>query len=144
MKMIFKQIATGLVLVSMACTSWANGSGLLKRQGYSCVIEEVYVLRDSGSLEGGGYRSSKTFTIDRGTGRTIGAIKNYNTTSYGDFQPKVIDRGNHEQYFKALTIYGSHNPSIDVLVVQEFADSKLKPFLFTHNGEVTTGVCENI
>lgn len=74
----------------------------------------------------------------------IGAIKNHNTTSYGDFQPKVIDRGNHEQYFKALTIYGSHNPSIDVLVVQEFADSKLKPFLFTHNGEVTTGVCENI
>jgi hypothetical protein len=74
----------------------------------------------------------------------IGAIKNYNTTSYGDFQRKVIDRGNHEQYFKALTIYGSHNPSIDVLVVQEFADSKLKPFLFTHSGEVTTGVCENI
>ena len=135
---------TGLLLLSISSASWANGSGLLKSQGYSCVIEETYFLKDSGSLDGSDYGAGKTFTIDRGTGRTLGAIKNYNTTAYGDFQPKVIDRGNHEQYFKALTIYGSHNPSIDVLVVQEFADSKLKPFLFTHNGEVTTGVCENI
>ena len=131
-------------MVSISSTSWANGSGLLKSQGYSCVIEETYYLKDSGSLDGSDYGAGKTFTIDRGTGRTLGAIKNYNTTAYGDFQPKVIDRGNHEQYFKALTIYGSHNPSIEVLVVQEFSDSKLKPFLFTHNGEVTTGVCENI
>ena len=135
---------TGLLLLSISSASWANGSGLLKSQGYSCVIEETYFLKDSGSLDGSDYGAGKTFTIDRGTGRTLGAIKNYNTTAYGDFQPKVIDRGNHEQYFKALTIYGSHNPSIEVLVVQEFSDSKLKPFLFTHNGEVTTGVCENI
>ena len=80
-----KKYITGLLLLSISSTSWANGSGLLKSQGYSCVIEEVYVLRDSGNLEGGGYMSNKTFTIDRGTGRTIGAIKNYNTTSYGDF-----------------------------------------------------------
>ena len=139
-----KYVISALVLVSISSVSWANGSWLLESQGYSCVIEETYFLKDSGSLDGSDYGAGKTFTIDRGTGRTLGAIKNYNKTAYGDFQPKVIDRGNHEQYFKALTIYGSHNPSIDVLVVQEFADSKLKPFMFTHNGEVTTGVCENI
>ena len=117
-----KYVISALVLVSISSVSWANGSWLLESQGYSCVIEETYFLKDSGSLDGSDYGAGKTFTIDRGTGRTLGAIKNYNTTAYGDFQPKVIDRGNHEQYFKALTIYGSHNPSIRlVLVVQEFA-----------------------
>ena len=131
-------------MVSISSTSWANGSGFLKSQGYSCVIEETYYLKDSGSLDGSDYGAGKTFTIDRGTGRTLGAIKNYNTTAYGDFQPKVIDRGNHEQYFKALTIYGSHNPSIQLVVVQEFAGSDSKPFMVTHSGTVTTGVCKNI
>ena len=75
----------GLLIFSISFASWANGSGLLKSQGYSCVIEETYFLKDSGSIDGSDYGAGKTFTIDRGTGRTIGAIKNYNTTSYGDF-----------------------------------------------------------
>ena len=139
-----KYIISGLLLLGVSSTNWANGSGLLKSQGYSCVIEETYFLKDSGSLDGSDYGAGKTFTIDRGTGRTIGAVKNYNTTIYGDFQPKVVDRGNHEQYFKALTIYGSHNPSIQLVVVQEFASSDSKPFMVTHSGTVTTGVCKNI
>lgn len=139
-----KYVISALVLVSISSVSWANGSWLLESQGYSCVIEETYFLKDSGSLDGSDYGAGKTFTIDRGTGRTLGAIKNYNTTAYGDFQPKVIDRGNHEQYFKALTIYGSHNPSIQLVVVQEFASSDSKPFMVTHSGTVTTGVCKNI
>lgn len=138
-----KYVISGLLLVSISSVSWANDSGLLNSQGYSCAIKTSWRLADDGNLALPSTFGGK-FVVDRDTGRTLGAIKNYNKTAYGDFQPKVIDRGNHEQYFKALTIYGSHNPSIDVLVVQEFADSKLKPFLFTHNGEVTTGVCENI
>ena len=56
----------------------------------------------------------------------------------------VIDRGNHEQYFKALTVYGSNNPSIDVLVVEEFADSEEKPFMLSITGEhlKLDGLCE--
>ena len=78
------------------------------------------------------------------TARILGAIKNHNITAYGNFQPTVIDRGNHEQYFKALTVYGSNNPSIDVLVVEEFADSEEKPFMFSLTGEhlKLDGLCE--
>ena len=138
-------IAAALILCSIA-PSFAEESisKLLKSQGYSCVIKATYLIGDDGNLAESEYTVGRRFTIDRGTGRTIGAIKNYNTTVYGNFQPTVVDRGNHEQYFKALTMYGSHNPSIAVLVVQEFAKSELKPFMFTHSGSVQTGVCENI
>jgi len=140
-------VISGLLLLSISSASWANGSGLLESQGYSCVIMEVYFLMDTGSLdgglEGGDYRKGKTFIIDRGTGRAIGAIKNY-SDDYGDFQPTVLDRGDGTQYFKALTLYGINFPAVELLVVQEFAESKQKPFMFTQNGQVTTGVCENI
>jgi len=130
-------------LVSISSTSWANDSGLLNSQGYSCAIKTSWRLADDGNLALPSTFGGK-FVVDRDTGRTLGAIKNYNKTAYGDFQPKVIDRGNHEQYFKALTIYGSHNPSIQLVVVQEFAGSDSKPFMVTHSGTVTTGVCKNI
>jgi hypothetical protein len=111
------------------------------------VITEVYFLTGSGSLdgnlEGGDHLKEKTFTIDRGTGRAIGAIKNY-SDGYADFQPTVLDRGDGTQYFKALTLYDINFPALELLVVKEFAESKQKPFMFTQNGQVTTGVCENI
>ena len=138
-------VAAALIICSIAPSYAAESiSKLLKSQGYSCVIKTTYVIGDDGSLADSEYKAGRRFTIDRGTGRTIGAIKNYNTTVYGDFQPTVVDRGNHEQYFKALTMYGSRNPSIAVLVVKEFAKSELKPFMFTHSGSVQTGICENI
>ena len=138
-------IAVALILCSIA-PSYAEESisKLLQSQGYSCVIRATYLIGDDGNLVESEYTVGRRFTIDRGTGRTIGAIKNYNTTAHGDFQPTVVDRGDTEQYFKALTMYGSNNPSIAVLVVQEFATAELKPFMFTHSGSVQTGVCENI
>ena len=135
-----RNIVTGLLLTLMSAVGWSE----LKNQGYSCVITASYLLSGDGSLSETQYKVGRTFTVDRGTGRAIGAIKNHNITAYGNFQPTVIDRGNHEQYFKALTVYGSNNPSIDVLVVKQFADSEHKPFMFSHSGEVTTGVCKNI
>ena len=138
-----KHTVTGSLLLLMCTVGWGE-MDLLKSQGYSCVITSSYLLSDDGSLSESQYKVGRTFTIDRGTGRAIGAIKNHNITAYGNFQPTVIDRGNHEQYFKALTVYGSNNPSIDVLVVQQFADSEEKPFMFSRSGEVTTGVCKNI
>lgn len=56
----------------------------------------------------------------------------------------MIDRGNHKQYFPAVTIYGSHNPSTQLIVVQELANSDSEHFMVTHSGTVTTGVCKNI
>lgn len=135
-----KHIITGLLLMLMSAVGWGD----IKNQGYSCVILASYLLDDDGSFLGREHRIGRTFTIDRGTGRAIGAIKNHSITAYGNFQPTVIDRGSDEQYFKALTVYGSNNPSIDVLVVKEFADGIKKAFMFNHNGEVDTGTCENI
>ena len=111
------KFVTGLRLSLMSAVGWGEAD-LLKSQGYSCVITSSYLLSDDGSLSESQYKVGRTFTIDRGTGRAIGAIKNHNITAYGNFQPTVIDRGNHEQYFKALTVCGSNNPSIDVLVVK--------------------------
>lgn len=135
-----RNIITGLLLTLMSTVGWSE----LKNQGYSCVITASYLLSGDGSLSETQYKVGRTFTVDRGTGRAIGAIKNHNITAYGNFQPTVIDRGSGEQYFKALTVYGSNNPSIDVLVVKEFAGADEKPFMFNHNGEVKTGTCENI
>ena len=140
-------IAVALILCSIA-PSYAEESisKLLQSQGYSCVIRATYLIGDDGNLVESEYTVGRRFTIDCGWYRThhIGAIKNYNTTAHGDFQPTVVDRGDTEQYFKAVTMYGSNNPSIAVLAVQEFATAELKPFMFTHSGSVQTGVCENI
>ena len=137
-----RNIIVGLFLTLMSTVGWSE----LKNQGYSCVITESYLLTDLGALDGTfssskGYQG-KTFTIDRDNGRTMGAlaVKNY----YGESQPAVLDRGSNSQYFKALTVHKTGLPVVDVLLVQEFADSMKKPFLFNRNGRVITGTCENI
>jgi len=117
--------------------------GEIKNQGYSCVITESYLLTDLGALDGT-FSSSKghqgkTLTIDRDNGRTTGAlaVKNY----HGESQPAVLNRGSNAQYFKALTVHETGQPVVDVPLVQEFADSTEKPFLFNRNGLVITGTC---
>ena len=138
-----------LVCLIAPLTLVAEGtSSILKSQGYECTIKGMYYLSDEGVIaqysDHPKVRESAKFFIDRGTGRAVGAIKNHNTTTYGVFEPEVVDKGNQEQYFKAVTIYGSHNPSIQVVRVQEFNDKAKKPFIESHGGSVTTGTCVNI
>ena len=49
-----------------------------------------------------------------------------------------------DKYFNALALSDSLILSRATVEVEEFADSKLKLFLLTHNGKVTTNEGENI
>jgi len=110
------------------------------RDGYECTIKSGRTVSDEGSFKDGGYPSlfvGKSFTVDRQTGRMLGVLQNHN----GQFgQPQVVDRGGPEQSYKAVTIYAP-NAAVDLLQVQQFAESREKPFLFVSSANVYAGTC---
>jgi hypothetical protein len=139
-----KHIITVLLLTLMSTVGLAGSAFFPQDKGYSCLIVIGYMPNDDGKLVEFPLRGGYEFTIDRGTGRTIGALSNYATNTLGDFQPTVLHRGNKEQYFKAVTIYPTQQPLVETLIVEEFAETKEKPFVFTRNAMIITGTCESI
>ena len=145
MKLVYKLLC---LLITLAFSTEGEAASSMKRQGYECTIKGMYYLTDDGVIaeyaDHPKVKDRVKFLLDRTTGKTVGAIKNHNVTAYGSFEPQVVDRGNSDQYFKAVTIYGSNNPSIQVVRVEEFNDNDLKPFIESHGGGITTGTCLNI
>jgi len=138
-----------IILIVM---SVAPLSASAERGAYSCTIKKVYSLGDTGLMSAitNGYMEGDTFSIDRQSGRASGAIKNYNPNAFPCRdgiglsrcnEPLLIDPGSSEQYFKAITVYGSHNPSVEYLVVEEFAEGSEKPFIHVDGGWVKSGIC---
>jgi len=108
-------------------------------ENYKCVIGKAYELSDSGDLKvsalAKGYIGAE-FVVDKGTGRMIGLISNYNASG----KPAVLDPGGNDQAFKVITVY-KPKTTVDYLQVHEFRDEPKKPFLFVTNWTVLSGVC---
>jgi hypothetical protein len=111
-------------------------------QGYQCTIKTSALVTDDGKLSVNSFTKifvGRKFVVDVGSGRMIGDVSNHN--AFGD--PILINRGDKENGFKAVTVF-KPNPAIDVINVETFADGRLKPFVFTSDTHVMTGLCTAI
>ena len=124
-----------LVAISVGTTAYALDDA------YKCTVVSAKQLGDTGEIVASGsgeiYIGSE-FVIDRGSGKMIGPVPK-NWGAFG--QPQVLDPGSDVDGFKALTIYGPH-VTVDLLVVESYAESSKKPFLFIDsNIFIISGVC---
>lgn len=112
---------------------------------YQCKIDKVVL---SGSKAGmlDVYQKlylGKEFTVDKQSGKMIGALKNSYLT-----KPQVIDYGSTGNSYKVVTTMRENQgvgagSNIYALNVMEFSSSKEKPFVFLSNSEVYFGVCKH-
>jgi hypothetical protein len=111
-------------------------------QGYQCSIKTSAFVTGDGKLSVNSFTKiflGRKFVVDVGTGRMIGDVTNHN--AFGD--PVLINRGDEKNGFKAVTVY-KPNPTIDVINVETFVAGSLKPFFFTSDTHVMTGLCAAI
>ena len=111
---------------------------------YSCEVKSIRLLDEDGTagLVGERYPShhlGSTFVIDRFTGRMLGGLKNYD----GSDQPEVMDFGSEKQSLKVITTYGPY-VYIDYLLVNIYADSLAKSFMYISGSKIYTGLCKGL
>ncbi len=107
--------------------------------GFKCTIKETVSPGNSGKLvEDEFYRGfeGREFTVDRKTGRMIGALKNYE--QYGE--PKVLNEGSMNKAFRVITEY---RPSVnfEYLTVETYEDDEILPFIFVSSSTIISGTC---
>ena len=140
--MDIKRVIAGLTFSLLMVNSATVGAVML-HDSYSCEVRSAQHVGEDGSLVpdefGNWMYSGATFVIDRQTGRMLGKPKNYN----GNDQPEVIDRGSKEQSLKVITTYGP-NVTIDYLIVEVYADTLAKPFMFISSSTIYTGLCKGL
>lgn len=83
----------------------------------------------------------KEFTVERRTGVMAGALKNSYIT-----RPEVIDFGSEGNSYKVVTTLrkeqgAGRGSNAYLLVVNEYAKSPKKPFVFVENADVYFGTC---
>lgn len=111
---------------------------------YKCKIESVYGSASGTPTVLEYLRKSKVgreFTVDRPSGKMIGALKNSFAT-----EPVVIDFGTDGNAYKAVTTMTIEQglgagSSIYALVVNEYDERAKKPFVFLDGDTVYFGAC---
>ncbi len=110
-------------------------------QDYKCTITNASAPGENGELEVIGDKSviGKLFTVNRKTGDMSGPIKNNYLST-----PKVIDHGSKENSYKVISIMQNETTSnVYTLVIEEYAESSRKPFVYLSNSWVFYGFCEH-
>lgn len=107
--------------------------------GFKCIIKDTVSPDSSGRLvEDAFYKGfqGREFTVDRKTGRMIGALKNHEY--YGE--PKIINTGSEKKAFRVVTEY---RPSVkfEYLTVETYEDNEFLPFLFVSSSTIMSGTC---
>lgn len=112
--------------------------------GYQCAITSESQLQGDGSLGRPRKDSAlgKRFAVDRRTGAMVEPDGEY--WSFGGAEPSVIARGNSENSFVSVVTSPARTSGVHAafLRVQEYEDTKLKPFVLVAGGLVYTGMCE--
>ena len=134
-----------LITVLLMYTVFSSASA--RDQGYKCTIRNVYFLAESGFLltDKGEVASSKIdqeFYLDRGTGRAIGALTNFEDDG-ARFQPEIFSKGEDGNSFIVLTKYGP-NPVLTSITVASALRGDGKRFVAQERITTYSGVCENI
>ncbi len=107
--------------------------------GFECTIKDSASPNSLGELvEDKVYKSfqDRKFTVDRETGRMVGALKNHEY--YG--VPKILNVGSRKKAFRVITVY---KPSVnfEYLTIETYKDVQQLPFLFVSSSTVISGTC---
>ena len=130
-----RTILTALVLALAPAKSIAQDI-----QDYQCTIRALVTTVDDGPVMESERKAyvGKMFSINRQSGVMTGALKNAVLS-----EPVVVDFGSSQNAFKAFSIFKGAGSYITVINVREFDDGPLKPFLYTSNESVYSGVCRH-
>jgi stage V sporulation protein SpoVS len=117
----------------------------LAQPDYRCKIERVHNAAGEGK-DSFVHQQRKTwigkeFSVDRRTGAMSGALKNNHIT-----RPEVIDAGSTDNAFKAVATMRREQSVgggsvVFALIVNEYVDSSVKPFVFLSNDVTYFGSC---
>ena len=113
-------------------------------EDYKCTIERYSSIDGNTSDSESMYVKlyiGKEFTVERKTGLMAGALKN----SYVN-KPLVVDFGSSDNSYKVVNYMKleqgvGYGTNIYALTIEEFAETKNKPFLFLQNSKVFFGKC---
>ena len=123
-----------ILLIILATNSYAS-------DGFKCVVKDARSPDQSGELKVDDFYITfvgKEFTVDRKTGKMLGALKNHEY--YGS--PKVLNTGSEKNSFRVITLY---QPSVifDYLTVETYNEKSDMPFIFVSSSTVVSGVCSS-
>lgn len=109
---------------------------------YKCTVKTELSLQDNGDLKPHArpIEIGKTFAVDRVSGKVVSApLRNITAAEI-----RVLNRGDRAHTFELLSVSSPNGKATtDLLVIQEFAKNKDKPFVaVTSIGEVYSGICE--
>ncbi|WP_423200853.1 hypothetical protein DFLDMN_006427 (plasmid) [Cupriavidus sp. H19C3] len=111
---------------------------------YRCTVER-FDGADHDDRSRAEFYKGKTFSVHRRTGLIVGGIGELKNSYAADQQPQVVDYGRVEMNsFKAVTIQpfsGSGGSNVYLLVIDEYVNRTLKPFMFSANDRVWFGHC---
>jgi hypothetical protein len=122
-------------------------SAVVARPDYRCKIERVHnaagEARDSLVHQERKTWIGKEFSVDRQSGSMSGALKNNYIT-----KPDVIDPGSSDNAFKSVATLRKEQSTgggsvVFTLIVNEYVDSPIKPFVFLSNDVVYFGNCKH-
>lgn len=108
-----------------------------------CKIIESKGTTDNGLHQETGFSKlyiNKAFTLNKESGEMNGGLSNHN--SFG--KPQILDHGNSEQNYKAITVY---EPYVKVDLIQvSFAKNKNNQysFLFVSGTQTFSGLCSKL
>lgn len=115
--------------------------------GFQCSINSVLKLSDHGAIVTHGWSANylnREFTVERETGKVTNTtalkvrLSNYNADSV----PHVLDYGDNNNAFKAVTLY-EDTGRYAVLEINNINQSSGMPFIYhTNIGMILTGICD--
>ena len=128
------------ILVALALVA---GTSVVLAQDYRCTVRRVAGADMSSSfVKFAESQIGKQFTVDRRTGIMAGTLKNSYLT-----EPTVVDSGSAGNSYKVLNslpkIPQRPGSNIYALNIDEYVDSRRKPFVFLENATVYFGECEH-
>ncbi|MDA1064215.1 MAG: hypothetical protein O2907_07800 [Proteobacteria bacterium] len=105
---------------------------------YECIVLTEQDLGDDGHLRMSKLAAykGKAFHVDRASGTILGPV----WSNSGHWQKTVLGNGEYLDSFKVLSV--SQANLATYLVIREFADGRIKPFVFVIGDMVLTGTCE--
>ena len=136
-----RRVAMVVVILGMVLSNQTAAQNL---RDYRCKIERVAVAESppntSLQFQEKNY-IGREFTVERRTGLMAGALKNSYIT-----RPEVVDFGSADNSYKVVTTLRKEQgegrgSNAYLLVVNEYAKTSRKPFVFVENDSVYFGTC---
>lgn len=130
-------------LVVLLCGLLASNSAMAASASYQCKVKAEFHLDNDGALKSfpRPLEVGKVFSVLRESGELIESTASF--WSPNDAVTTVLSNGNAQNSFVVSYVAPSRGNGVHatVLQIEDFAASKLKPFLLVSGSGVYSGIC---